>query len=309
MEGEANPKIQLNLPVLQRLDPGIIRVLDTAAHVTVYTYQKQAQSWQKKDMEGALFVVRRNGEPRHRFVVMNRLSTTNMLEDITADVLTEVSDPYLLYRNKTGEVNGIWFYDTTERGRICQLIQQIVSIEKNGHVSPKVAHPSTQQPYAQPQPAIKQEHIQNIQAHQTPSPVAHQTSVPNMMHQPTMVHPSQQTYQQPPAGQDFSQQQHIVDYLRAQQLHQIQQQQVQTLPPNQSTVQQVTPINSNQPPAIQQFFRSLQQQQQQQPQFQSQPVLLNKEQFRMAVIGLLQSDEQFLESVYQDYVARESVAK
>ena len=70
---------------------------------------------------------RRRIEPQFQFWVMNRLNTSNMVEDITKGFQVQISDPYLLYRNKLGEINGIWFYNQSEGEHISQLIQQYAS--------------------------------------------------------------------------------------------------------------------------------------------------------------------------------------
>jgi len=57
---------------------------------------------------------------------MNRLNTNNMVEDITKNFQIQVSEPYLLYRNKIGEINGIWFYNVGEGENISQFIQKLV---------------------------------------------------------------------------------------------------------------------------------------------------------------------------------------
>jgi mRNA-decapping enzyme 1B len=79
---------------------------------------------QKKDVEGSLFVVRRNIEPMHRIIVMNRLNTNDFVEDVTPALEVQVSDPFLLYRNKQGEVNGIWFYSADERESVYKVLRR-----------------------------------------------------------------------------------------------------------------------------------------------------------------------------------------
>ncbi|KAF2617372.1 hypothetical protein F2Q68_00042648 [Brassica cretica] len=66
----------LNLTVLQRIDPFIEEILITAAHVTFYEFNIEISQWSRKDVEGSLFVVKRNKQqPRFQFIVMNRRST------------------------------------------------------------------------------------------------------------------------------------------------------------------------------------------------------------------------------------------
>uniref|UniRef100_A0A2C9V7Z4 mRNA-decapping enzyme C-terminal domain-containing protein n=1 Tax=Manihot esculenta TaxID=3983 RepID=A0A2C9V7Z4_MANES len=65
----------LNLTVLQRIDPFIEEILITAAHVTFYEFNIESNQWSRKDVEGSLFVVKRNTQPRFQFIVMNRRNT------------------------------------------------------------------------------------------------------------------------------------------------------------------------------------------------------------------------------------------
>ncbi|KAH9659774.1 mRNA-decapping enzyme-like protein [Citrus sinensis] len=99
----------LNLTVLQRIDPFIEKILITAAH----------------DVEGSLFIVKRNTQPRFQFVVMNRRNTDNLVENLLGDFEFEVQVPYLLYRNASQEVNGIWFYNARE----CEEVANLFSSE------------------------------------------------------------------------------------------------------------------------------------------------------------------------------------
>lgn len=45
-----------------------------SAHVVLYQFNETSQAWDKKNVEGSLFVVARSSEPKHMFVVLNRLS-------------------------------------------------------------------------------------------------------------------------------------------------------------------------------------------------------------------------------------------
>eukprot|EP00741_Cyanophora_paradoxa_P015637 tig00020903_g15094.t1 len=115
----------LNLPVLQRLDPSIDRILSKAGHVVIYFFSDSAKQWQRQDVEGPIFVVQRTSEPAHRLVVMNRLSTTNFTEDISTGFETQESSDFLLYKNRSGQIHGIWFYNAAERKAVTELLQQL----------------------------------------------------------------------------------------------------------------------------------------------------------------------------------------
>ncbi|XP_057475074.1 mRNA-decapping enzyme-like protein [Actinidia eriantha] len=117
----------LNLTVLQRIDPFVEEILITAAHVTFYEFNIDLSQWSRKDVEGSLFVVKRNTQPRFQFIVMNRRNTDNLVENLLEDFEYEVQGPYLLYRNAAQEVNGIWFYNRRECEEVANLFSRILN--------------------------------------------------------------------------------------------------------------------------------------------------------------------------------------
>eukprot|EP01117_Protostelium_nocturnum_P004625 TRINITY_DN1678_c0_g1_i3.p1 TRINITY_DN1678_c0_g1~~TRINITY_DN1678_c0_g1_i3.p1 ORF type:complete len:251 (-),score=96.74 TRINITY_DN1678_c0_g1_i3:48-800(-) len=183
VDAAALAKLQLNLPSLQRIDPYVAQVLDSAAHVTLYNYQLQSQNWEKKEVEGSLFVVRRSCEPFHAFIVLNRLSTNNMIEEISHEIEIQISEPYLLYRNKSGEINGIWFYNHNERERMCKMIQRITKQLKEQHHNPQF-RPS-QPPHSQ-SPHPNNSH--NAPPSQSPHPSSHSINPSHVPPHQSMVH-------------------------------------------------------------------------------------------------------------------------
>ncbi|PON82890.1 mRNA-decapping enzyme subunit [Trema orientale] len=129
----------LNLTVLQRIDPFIEEILITAAHVTFYEFNIENNQWSRKDVEGSLFVVKRNTQPRFQFIVMNRRNTDNLVENLLGDFEYEVQVPYLLYRNAAQEVNGIWFYNPRECEEVANLFTRILSAYSKVPSKPKVS--------------------------------------------------------------------------------------------------------------------------------------------------------------------------
>ncbi|KAL6642289.1 hypothetical protein ACP70R_020470 [Stipagrostis hirtigluma subsp. patula] len=139
MDAEATR--MLNLTVLQRLDPAVEDILITAAHVTLYDFNIDLNQWSRKDVEGSLFVVKRNTQPRFQFIVMNRRNTDNLVEDLLSDFEYELQPPYLLYRNAAQEVNGIWFYNQHDCEAVASLFGRILNAYAKVPPKPKV--PST----------------------------------------------------------------------------------------------------------------------------------------------------------------------
>ncbi|XP_031266234.1 mRNA-decapping enzyme-like protein [Pistacia vera] len=129
----------LNLTVLQRIDPFIEEILITAAHVTFYEFNIESNQWSRKDVEGSLFVVKRNTQPRFQFIVMNRRNTENLVENLLGDFEYEVQVPYLLYRNASQEVNGIWFYNARECDEVANLFSRILNAYSKVPQKPKVS--------------------------------------------------------------------------------------------------------------------------------------------------------------------------
>ncbi|XP_050369066.1 mRNA-decapping enzyme-like protein [Argentina anserina] len=117
---------ELSLTVLQRIDPCVDEILMTCTHVTLYKLDSNTSQWSRKDVEGSLFVVKRTSQPRFQFIVMNRLSTENLVEDLLGDFECQVQLPYLLYRNAAREVNGIWFYNAAECEGVANLFTGIL---------------------------------------------------------------------------------------------------------------------------------------------------------------------------------------
>ncbi|KAL2481693.1 mRNA-decapping enzyme-like protein [Abeliophyllum distichum] len=129
----------LNLTVLQRMDPFINEILMTAAHVTFYEFNIDSTQWSRKDVEGSLFVVKRNTQPQFKFVVMNRRSEENLVENLLENFEFEVQLPYLLYRNAAQEVNGIWFYNSHECEEVANLFTRILSAYSKVPPKPQVS--------------------------------------------------------------------------------------------------------------------------------------------------------------------------
>ncbi|KAM7263503.1 hypothetical protein ACFE04_001186 [Oxalis oulophora] len=139
---DQNSTKMLNLTVLQRVDPFIEEILITAAHVTFYEFNIDNSQWSRKDVEGSLFVVKRNTQPRFQFIVMNRRNTDNLVENILGDFEYEIQNPYLLYRNAAQEVNGIWFYNQQECEEVANLFSRILTAYSKVSPKPKASSKS-----------------------------------------------------------------------------------------------------------------------------------------------------------------------
>ena len=149
MQTERSKQLEYNLSVLKRRDAAIKEVLDMAGHVVMYRFNEEKQSWDRKNVEGSLFVVERTTVPTHQFVVLNRLSSENLVESINEDFQMELTEQFLLYRNSAQEINGIWFYSPTERAAMAELLTSL-SVPAEGGESATQATTAATEPEAQP---------------------------------------------------------------------------------------------------------------------------------------------------------------
>ncbi|EFA85504.1 hypothetical protein PPL_01461 [Heterostelium album PN500] len=331
MNREAGSQQQLNLSALQRLDNKIVSVLGTSTHVAVYKFDESSLEWHRGEVEGSLFIVRRLEEPFERLVVLNRLSTKNLVEDINDRLLIKCQGPYLIYKSNNS-INGIWFYEESEQPRI---FNQLKDIQKQISARPPptpvvVAVPVTplpqqQQQQLQQQPLSPQPIYQPPPVQQQPPP--HMMAPPaQMMHHQIPIPitqpppPAMLQQQQPPP---MSQQQQTAAAALA-----INQQQQETHLPILAKLMSSVTMNKppglhQEPPAIQAISVSSiesqhqynQQPSKRTPQPAQQPTLtkdqlkeilkkLSKEYVILMILRLMSQDDQFINQVYSSYVSQ-----
>nr|ACO15328.1 mRNA-decapping enzyme 1B [Caligus clemensi] len=119
-------EMKMNFKALKRVDPYIEKIEDFATQVALYKYA--SSEWEKLDIEGTLFVNRRQDDPKYGFIILNRLSDKNLVEPVTKELDFQVHTPFLLYKNKEGSIFGIWFFDPKECERIHKKMESYVRI-------------------------------------------------------------------------------------------------------------------------------------------------------------------------------------
>lgn len=141
---------ELSLQVLRRSDPTIMQVLAKASHASLYAFDTATKAWSKSNVEGALFVVRRqpNVVPQFQLIVMNRQSPDNLVVNVTHDTEFELKPPYLLY--KAGHaVNGLWFFDEKDAQAIAHMLQSVrAALPAQQAMPPQPVAPPPQPPQA-----------------------------------------------------------------------------------------------------------------------------------------------------------------
>lgn len=132
---------QINLAAVKRVDPYARDILERASQVALYTFNGEKNEWKKTDVEGALFVYSRSGEPFHNILIMNRLSTQNLMEPVVQGLDIQRQEPFLLYRNTKCDIYGIWFYDKDECVRIAGVLDRLVREAPLTNCPPPVSKP------------------------------------------------------------------------------------------------------------------------------------------------------------------------
>jgi len=124
----------LNLRVLQRRDSAVTDILGQCNHVTLYVFEPITKKWDRKDVEGAMFLLQRNEPPFYQLFVLNQLHLGDVSIPLTEECQFRRKDPYIMLRS--GDViDGIWIYDEDQRDMMSDLIQNILQ-RVHDHLEP-----------------------------------------------------------------------------------------------------------------------------------------------------------------------------
>lgn len=128
----------INLRSLRQMESTIDQILLNCGQCAVYKFSNTSNEWERKEIEGSMFVVhRQTPQQSYAFVVINRLNTTNMLQTIDRNFDINQTVPYLLYKNSQNEIFCIWFYNENDCKNFGQSLQKIIDklSEENNHQS------------------------------------------------------------------------------------------------------------------------------------------------------------------------------
>jgi len=171
------------LESLQQTDPDIDHIVTYSKFVVVYLLQQDGANpgWQKANIDGPVYLVRRRTLPRYQFLVKNRFSTNDLLDNLHPEWALDCQKNYVFYKveDPAKRIRGLWFHDDQERQRIEESLNKTLEeIRIKPPVDP-VMPPMQTAPM--PAPAM-----------QTPAPApahtlapAHSMSMPNTMPMPS----------------------------------------------------------------------------------------------------------------------------
>ena len=89
-------------------------------------------------------MVARVTEPQFKLVVLNRLSMTNLIEDVDTTFELEVVDRYLIFRREGDEetIRGLWFHSLEEHARMGALLEKVQADAAREAAAPPPAPPA-----------------------------------------------------------------------------------------------------------------------------------------------------------------------
>jgi Dcp1-like decapping family len=138
----------LTLNVLRRQDDGITRVLMQSNYVSVYEFSRAKQQWEKKEIQGALYLVQRRSEPRHCIIILNKMSPTDLRVPIWRGTKVHLQDSILMLRapkarrreeaRRSGgrsSIDGVWFYDSADRDATFNAVSAILAASSSSSSS------------------------------------------------------------------------------------------------------------------------------------------------------------------------------
>ncbi|UJR10501.1 hypothetical protein I4U23_014704 [Adineta vaga] len=119
---------RINLQALQNRDPYITKIIDQAQRVCVYKFLADKREWERKDLEGTLFVYERTCEPYHGFVILSTVSRETFVQIIKSSMEFKHSPNYeafLQYKVDVGDIYGIWFISKTDCPRVTECLKRL----------------------------------------------------------------------------------------------------------------------------------------------------------------------------------------
>ncbi|CAF2095494.1 unnamed protein product [Rotaria magnacalcarata] len=119
---------RINLQALQNRDPYIAKIIDQAQRVCVYKFIGEKREWERKDLEGTLFVYERTCEPYHGFVILSTVSRETFVQIIKPSMEFKHSPNYeafLQYKVDVGDIYGIWFISKNDCPGVTECLKRL----------------------------------------------------------------------------------------------------------------------------------------------------------------------------------------
>lgn len=119
---------RINLQALQNRDPYITKIIDQAQRVCVFKFSAEKRQWERKDLEGTLFVYERLAAPFHGFVILSTVSRETFVQIIKSSMEfkhTPAYEAFLQYKVDVGDIYGIWFISKNDCPRVTECLTRL----------------------------------------------------------------------------------------------------------------------------------------------------------------------------------------
>lgn len=124
-------RLHLKMTTLQSLDPYASEVVSSAGRTALYNYDQVGETWSKTDVEGTLILYKRKANPKHMLTIISKTSKSNFIEPVTRNCDAQQKPPYVLLRNDSTKILGIWFADQSDVPRIYESISSFIKLDKD----------------------------------------------------------------------------------------------------------------------------------------------------------------------------------
>uniref|UniRef100_A0A0K0F1S8 mRNA_decap_C domain-containing protein n=1 Tax=Strongyloides venezuelensis TaxID=75913 RepID=A0A0K0F1S8_STRVS len=124
MEQNALLALQKNFTQISRIDPTVENVIAFSKYTAVYDFVNG--KWAKTDIDGPMFVYKRNTKPEYGICIANRTSTPDFIENISFNLKLKFKPPYILAYFPSGMIKGLWFYDSSQCSKIYNVMQKLI---------------------------------------------------------------------------------------------------------------------------------------------------------------------------------------
>lgn len=135
----------MNFSALKRMDPAIEEILMSANHCTLY--EMVGSQWEKREIQGPVFLVRRDREPSGRIFILNTLGKSSFALDIHGEYDIDLTTPgKYMFRDRSQEpprVYATWFPDVDEGDGLLFMKAFKAAVRARGAAAAAAAAPVT----------------------------------------------------------------------------------------------------------------------------------------------------------------------
>mmetsp|Transcript_75917 Transcript_75917/g.138880 ORF Transcript_75917/g.138880 Transcript_75917/m.138880 type:complete len:197 (+) Transcript_75917:78-668(+) len=129
------------LDSLKQKDAQIDHIVVFSKFVVAYVLQQDGPKpgWQKANIEGSVYLVRRKSGPRYQLLVKNQASNNDLIDNLHADWELDCQKNYVFYKveDPTKRIRGLWFHDDAERQKLEAALEKTLGEIRTAPAEPQ----------------------------------------------------------------------------------------------------------------------------------------------------------------------------